>query len=60
MLKNDYVNLTFLNICSISIRDPLLRTRRGSDVQYISFESYMSLMAGFGEERYRFKEPKSE
>ena len=60
MLKNDYENLTFLNSSSISIRDLLLRTRIGSHTLYISFESYKGHRSASGEERYHFKEGKSE
>jgi hypothetical protein len=60
MLKNDYENLTFLNSSSISIRDLVLRTRIGSHTLYISFESYKGHRSASGEERYHFKEKKSE
>ena len=60
MLKNDYENLTFLNSSSISIRDLVLRTRIGSHTLYISFESYKGHRFASGEERYHFKEGKSE
>ena len=60
MLKNDYENLTFLNSSSISIRDLLLRTRIGSHTLYISFESYKGHRSASAEERYHFKEGKSE
>ena len=58
--KNDYVNLTFLNITSISSRNLFLRSLRGSNNQSISFESYKSSKSAFDEERYDFKEWKSE
>ena len=59
MLKNDYVNLNFLNITSISTRYLFLRSLRGSIYQCISFESYKNPWSAFDGERYDFKEWKS-
>ena len=59
MFKNDFENLTFLNIVSISTRCLLLRTKIGSHTLYISFESYKSQRSAFDGERYHSEEWKS-
>ena len=57
--KNDYVNLTFLNISSISSRNLFLRSLRGSNNQCISFRSHKSSKSAFDGEMYDFKKWKS-